>query len=459
MLTQILFIMVGVVTWQTTSATQSPSQSIGTLIKPQYCQPVSVARREMLPLPTARIGIMDDRREALAEAALGWEKTGVPLVGFDGQRFLPAACSDDIGIFYIIPMLARTLRIPLGNAIDLFLAGIVLVSGLSGAVGLMLVCRTPFGKIIAMSALVLLSLLALKIGDVYSIQSSAVLAFVPWVLFISRKTNCHWSIFPFVLFASAAVASANLMRGHAGTPLLIFMAWIFAFQLQAKPRLKLMLVLVATLGFLLPVGYSRTLLGARDAYLQNHGYMSVAGLRQHGFWHVVYVGLGYISNDVVPGYRDEFAAARVREIAPDTIYGSPEYEQYLKHEVIHIIVQHPVLVIESLAAKLGVIVGLVLVCANVGLVGAFRYPKPWPIEVGFWNAIVFQCLIGIVAIPARPYLLGLIAFAVLYGVISIDVAVQHGVTKDVLRLIRSHRARPEGSDLPGEGVVLMKFPS
>jgi len=234
MLLTTIWLFVALVTWDIPVATQNHSQPIRALIKPQYCQPVSVARRQLPGLPPTRIVIMDDRREALAEADLGWEKTGVPLVGFDGQRFLPAACSDDIGIFYVIPMLAKALRIPLGDAVDLFLAGIVLVSVLLGALGLMLVCRAPFGRIIAISAVVLLSLLALKIGDVYTIQSSVVLAFAPWVLFFGRKARSHWIIFPFVFFASAALASANVMRSHAGTPVLIFMAWIFVFQLQGK---------------------------------------------------------------------------------------------------------------------------------------------------------------------------------------------------------------------------------
>jgi hypothetical protein len=380
---------------------------------------------------------MDDRRQALVEAAAGWQKTGVPLVGFDDQRFFPAGCSDDIGIFYVIPMLAKTLQIPLGDASDLFLAGVVLISGLSGVVGLMLMCRTLAGRILSMGALVLLSLLALKIGDVYSIQSSVVFAFVPWVLLFAKKAYCHWIIFPFVLFVSTALASANVMRSHAGTPVLIFMAWIFAFELQACRQSKLLLMLAIMLGVLLPAWYSHRLLQTRDAYLQRQGYTSVVGLSHHGFWNVIYLGLGYIHNDVVPGYRDEFGVEKVREIAPNTIYGSPEYDQYLKREVIHIVACHPSLVMETLAAKLGVMGAYLILFANVGLIAAYRYPKSWAVEGAFWTTIVFQSLIGILAIPARTYMLGFIAFTVLYAVISIDVALQHTRLQEFPQLIRS----------------------
>jgi hypothetical protein len=443
------------VIWQTTGLMKGTSRQIGTLIKPGYCQSVSVPRREMLPLPPTRIGIMDDRREALSEANRGWQMTGVALVAFDGQRFLPAACSDDIGIFYIIPMLGRSLGISLADASDLFLASIMLISGLSSVVGMMLICRTPLGRFIAISAVATVSLLAWKIGDVYSIQSSVVLAFAPWVLFLARRACYSWSIFPFVLFIFAALATANLIRSHAGTPLMIFTAWILTFQLQARRHVKLLLFLLALLGILLPTWYSRRLLHTRDKYLQTHGYTSVAGLRQHGIWHVIYLGFGYINNDVVPGYRDEFAAAKVREIAPDTIYASPEYDQYLKSEVIHIVAQHPLLVIETLAAKLGVIAGYFLICSNVGLIAAYRYPKGWPIEIAFWNAMAFQALLGIVAVPATTYLLGLVAFAVLYGVISIDVSLEDHALQAFFGLIPSGWIRRRGArQTVGTGMIL-----
>jgi len=442
---------------QTAGALQITRPSAGALIKPEYCQSVSVARREMLPLPPTRIGVMDDRREALAQSDLGWQMTGVPLVAFDGQRLLPAACSDDIGIFYMIPMLSRTLRISLGDASDLFFACIILVAGLLGAVGLMLICRTLLGRFIAVSAIIMLTLLAWKTGDVYSIQSSVVLAFVPWVLFFGRRRS-DWISFAFVILTSAALESANLMRSHAGTPLMIFLAWIFMFQWRAKRHVKLLFLLVALLAMLLPVWYSHRLLQTRDTYLQTHGYTSVAGLHQHGFWNVVYLGLGYINNDVVPGYRDEFAAAKVREIAPETIYASPQYDEYLKREVIHIVVQHPLLVMETLAAKLGVIAGYVLVCANLGLIAAYRYSKGWPTEVAFWSAMAFQALLGIVAVPAANYLLGFIAFAVLYGVISIDVPLEHGVVQAVIDSIRSRWVRTgDGRQTIGPGMSGAKY--
>jgi len=317
----------------------------------------------------------------------------------------------------------------------------------------MLVCRHGFGRIVAICAVALVCLLSLKTGDVYVVQSSAVLAFAPWVLFFGMRALSLWSTLPFVFFVSAALASANLMRSHSGTPVLIFMAWIFIFQLQGERKLKLLLTLAAIAGLLLPISYSRLVVQARNTYLQKQAYGSTTGTPHHVFWHVIYVGLGFLSNDVVPGYRDEIAAAKVREMAPQAIYTSPEYEEYLKREVIHIVAHHPLLVMETLAAKLGVIVGWLLLCTNLGLVAAYHYPKYWAVEVAFWNAIAFQALAGIVAIPAKAYLLGFIAFAVLYGIISIDAALQRSTVQECSWLIRSRWGSTRGGSVQASLIV------
>src|SRR5205807_822785 len=117
--------------------------------------------------------------------------------------------------------------------------------------------------------------------------------------------------------------------------------------------------------------------------------------------------------------------------------------------VIRTVRRHPFLVFETLAAKVGVILALVLFCANVGLVAACKYPKHWSVEVAFWNAIAFQALFGVLAIPVVPYLLGLITFTVIYAAVSIDVAIQGGGVQNLLRLIRLEPTRCEASNLTG----------
>jgi hypothetical protein len=441
---RVVWILAALVIWHVPLAAQ-PIEAVQPTVKSRPCTPLSVVPREMPRLPPTRITLMADRHRELAEAVVGWEKTGFPLVGFDGQELVAAGCGDDVAMYYVVPMLARAARISLTDAIDLFLAGIVLVSGISGALGLILSCRVLFCRVISVVAVMLLSSLALRVGDVYVVQSSIVLALVPWIFF-GRNSRSRWQLLLFVLFGSAVVATSNLFRTHAGTGVLIFMGWLVAFNPHQKRKFKLLLASAAILGVLVPAVYCGILLNTRDAYLKKHGHGVTTAFRQHPFWHTIYLGLGYINNDVVPGYRDELAFARVRAISPDTIVYSPEYERYVRLEVIRTVRKHPFLLFETLAAKVGVVISLVVICANFGLMAACRYPKHWPIEVAFWNAIAFQALFGILAIPVLPYLLGLIAFTALYAVISIDVALQRGAVQDLSQLIGWRRLRPKVAD-------------
>jgi len=124
----------------------------------------------------------------------------------------------------------------------------------------------------------------------------------------------------------------------------------------------------------------------------------------------------------VTGYDDRITYDKVQSIAPGTVYGSAEYERILRREVYLILRRYPRLVLYTVAAKLGVILAVFLLSANVGLIGTRIAPKPLGLEIAFWLGIAFNGLFGILVVPLVAYLLGLIAFATLYGVVSLDFA-------------------------------------
>jgi len=59
--------------------------------------------------------------------------------------------------------------------------------------------------------------------------------------------------------------------------------------------------------------------------------------------------------------------------------------------------------------------------------------KPVWLELAFWLAIAFNGLYGILVLPNPKYLVGLIAFAALYGVYSIEFAAGQPNLKSRLR--------------------------
>ena len=79
--------------------------------------------------------IMPYRQEVLRQTLEGYERTGVSLVIADGDSLGPAGLTDDVGIYAIIPRLARALDLSLPQAIDTFFIGIVLVALVAGIVG------------------------------------------------------------------------------------------------------------------------------------------------------------------------------------------------------------------------------------------------------------------------------------------------------------------------------------
>ena len=115
----------------------------------------------------------------------------------------------------------------------------------------------------------------------------------------------------------------------------------------------------------------------------------------HALWHSVYIGLGYLSNEVVTSYNDQVAYDKVQSLVPGTLYESPEYHHILRQQVGLIVWQHPQLVLYTVAAKLGVIGAMFLVFANVGLIAAERVRKPLGLELPFW--------IGSLSTPCSAY--------------------------------------------------------
>ena len=97
-------------------------------------------------------------------------------------------------------------------------------------------------------------------------------------------------------------------------------------------------------------------------------------------WHSVYIGLGYLPNDLGIRYRDDFAIAKVNELAPDSGYLTPQYEAVLRGEVARVAREHPGFVLRTVVAKLWALGVHLLWFANIGLLAAAWRPKRRSVE-------------------------------------------------------------------------------
>ncbi len=415
-----------VASFQVANVEQGSSKACVDSRTPTALSEVSAIRQTLLTerQPVTLFTLMPARYQQLRRALVGFQRTGVPLVAFDGSSFYGAGFSDDLGEYYLIPKLASLLDLRLPTAVDVFLSTILCVSFLVGFVGFFFLFRRGLSRTVALIGLLLLFRVSFHEGDLYIVLSSTAVALVPWLLyFVKRGVVDGW----FVTFASGAglfAGFANLIRSHSGTGFMLFMAIAVLFALRCGWRSRILLIAVTAAACTAPSLYFHTLRDRRDAYLNAVQPARPPIQEQHPFWHPVYTGFGFLSNEIVPAYSDTVAASKVAAISPGAHYLSGEYEAVLKNEVFSLIRHHFSFVVLTLAAKLGVICFALLLSANVGLLAAELYPKSWPIETAFWVAIAFSSLFGLLVIPHPKYLLGFIAFATLYGVVSVDRALE-----------------------------------
>ncbi|MCB4756453.1 MAG: hypothetical protein LHV69_05365 [Elusimicrobia bacterium] len=375
--------------------------------------------------------LMEDRHCLLAWVIDGMNKTGIPLVGYNGKTWVPGGGHDDVGIYYFIPALARSFNLSLDQAISLFFNGMIFGSFLLGLLGCFLAFKNTLSRMGSAVGLVILTLIPIKLGDIYTIQSCVTIALIPLFLYLIRNRTISTPLLVFVFGAGLLAGTSNYIRIHAGSPVLLFIGIVTLFYLRGFFKKKVILLSLLFLGIGVPTFFFNHLMDHRDEFLLKQsvdkGYLG----RQHSTWHTIYLSFGFLHNKYVTGEGDRASNEKVKSIDPTAVYASPRYEAILKKEVFQLIKAHPYFVIRTLWAKLGILLMYLLVFANVGLTFAFRYPKHPALEAAFWSALAFNALFGLVAIPYHFYLLGFFAFGVIYGVASFDQAVNHGFFRKV----------------------------
>jgi hypothetical protein len=376
--------------------------------------------------PPPHISLMPARWSALQMSLAGYQRTGIRLVAWDGSRLVPAEYKDDSGFDFFIPQLASFFRLSLAEGVDLFIGGILISCYSLGLIGLLLLLKSWWVRCFAIFEVLLLAALCLRIGDVYVVQSSIAMVIIPWVLYFSKKWQSGLQ-FPLFLIVGVALGISNFVRAQAGTTVLLFCIPVLAFYGESSRTRRVLLLASLLAGVAASTLYFRHAFVVRDAYIQGHQSDYLAAPRQHPIWHSVYIGLGFVSNPYVPGgYCDQVGIDKVRSLSPTTAFLSPEYDQILAQQVYELAKSHPSVLMINLAAKLGILQLLALLAGNIGLLAAIGYRKPLVLDAAFWAAVGFGGLPGLLAVPVPSYVLGAITVLVLYGLVSIDHALEEG---------------------------------
>jgi hypothetical protein len=385
----------------------------------------------------ARLPLMGIRYVDLLRAHRGLVCSGVPLVAFDGLRYKPAAAwSDDPGLYLLVPELAQLSGLSIAESVDVLIVSSVVLAGVVGLWGLLKIAKTTAGRRIGVITFVLIVVEVLRAGQVYALGVLPAIACVPWIIFFAfRAQLTPGSIF--TMIASGALAqTANTIRSYSGTALFIFAVIVVLGIYKSRLELRLAMITALLVGIVSAALVFHGIYAKRDEFLRRQPGAVVETAGGHVFWHSVYIGLGFISNPEVPAYRDDVAYDKAHQVRPDVIPYTPEYEQVMRNQVWELTKRKPLLLIENLLLKMVIVLLSCLLFTHVGLYAAAIAVKPFALEIAFWLAIGFSALPGIVVMPLRAYIIGMVVFCALYAACSIDYALQNTKSAERLRWVR-----------------------
>jgi hypothetical protein len=142
--------------------------------------------------------LMPCRYEMLKSIVAAANKINVPFIGYTGKDLVSAGISDDLGIFYFIPKIAKLFNLPLNQAINAFFYGIISLSFILGFIGFFLLYKQVIPRIVATTMLLSLLFVSLHVGDVYMAYSLSCVSLIPLSLYFIKQQ--HSFLFVFLRF-------------------------------------------------------------------------------------------------------------------------------------------------------------------------------------------------------------------------------------------------------------------
>jgi hypothetical protein len=359
--------------------------------------------------------LMPSRYVQIVEAARGYHCSGAATVAFNGHNYLQAGMNDDAGIVELIPLLASSTGMSLADTYDL--TELVLISSgiLIGYAGFWRLYPDRRARWVGAVVFLCLGFAQAIVADVYIFQTSPLIAGIPWILHFALSSRiCALNVSAVLLAFCCSCCSWV----RSGTTLIcmafLITLFIFRYRIQ-KVFLPLLLVLLACFA---PMLFMRHLLARRDHLLATLGDTTTT-TNGHLLWHTIYIGLGFVPNSLVPEYKDAVAFNKVQSIDPRVAFGSEEYEIILKHEVWNLAKQRPMLLLENLAAKVGVLLLSAWILLFPSRRTLFAEREVLWLDFAFVVAIAVSAMNVILAVPRPRYLLTFLCLTFLYSGVKV----------------------------------------
>jgi len=399
------------------------------------------------------INIMPCRYKVLEYLIAVTDKINVPFIGYDGNDLVSAGVMDDLGIYYFIPKIKEIFSLSLDQAIVIFFYGIVLVAFALGLAGFLLLYKSLLPRIIAFTALLSLSFLSLRVGDVYIAYSASTIAVFPLFLYFIKQKKLNYMFIFYSFIVGLIISFFQIIRAFSSTGSFLFVSVLVLTRTSLSLSKRLLLLGVIGCGMIIFPLYFKMLYHQYDDFASKHLSSYQKTTDKHIFWHSVYLGFGFLNNDLGIKYDDSVGEKKAISIDPNAIYPSERYEQVMKEQVFNLFKTQKQFVLSTIFAKIGMLFFVLLSSGRyvldwknlltlylnllfiLGIFLSFLYRKSWKIDLAFLMAILFNALFGILIMPAMSYLLGFVICVALYSVVSINYALEQGLMRDIYNFL------------------------
>ena len=374
---------------------------------------------------------MPGRYEGLKATIEGYKRTGVDLVAFndpinlgDVNTIGPSGLTDNLGTYYFIPKFVQLTGINLDLAIQLFYTGFTFLAFILSSVFMWKICRTRIARIISVLALLVVSFIVAGIGDYYVYVGALPLGAIPIWLYI-YKSSRYKHIYIFVLSYGFIASLAHLMRGHAGTSVILVVLAMIILSKSFTVKQKSISLILMFLPYIIVFSLFNNIIEKRNDYLQSINVKYDLSATR-AMWHNMYYGLGFLNNyfgendykDHEPS--DTYALTKALSINPDVKTYGVEYEHILKNEYFKFVRTHPFFFIKTVFAKTGVLLMYFILFSNISLILSLYSRLPRDIILITAIGLGFNALFGLLVLPEYQYLCGFFVFSTFFNLFNID---------------------------------------
>jgi hypothetical protein len=362
-----------------------------------------------------RFRLMPSRYVGILQALRGYNCVGTSTVAFNGHAYSQAGMSDDPGISELIPTISSRTGMTIANSFDVTVFVVVFLGIVVGYLGFCRIYADQRSRLVGAIFFVSIGLLEAGVANVHIFQSSPLVAGVPWLLY-----------FAFTQRAAALTLSAALLAFccswcslvRIGTSLICLSFVVTLIVVRSRMRQTVLPLFLISLACVPSLLFERSLIIHRNTILASLG-QRVTVENSHTIWHSIYIGLAFIHNADVPEYNDTIGMKRVQLIDPTVPYMSTKYDDILRHEVLSLAKHRPLLLMENLVVKTGIMIFLMLVFLFPSRRVIFSDERVFWMDAAFLVAILTSAMNAILVIPRIPYLLTFLCLTLLYSCVRL----------------------------------------